>query len=47
MLGPVVQDRRLVGWLSVHENESVRSWSEGDVEALEVAMAQVRSILSE
>jgi maleate isomerase len=42
MLGPVIRDGSLVGWLSVHHRGGGRRWSANDVAALETALAEVR-----
>lgn len=45
MLGPIVLDGELVGWLSVHQAGAPRRWADGDLAALERAMAAVRAEL--
>jgi len=45
MLGPISQDGRVIGWLSVHYAPSPREWSENDVAALERAMGRVEQVL--
>jgi GAF domain-containing protein len=47
MLGPIVRGRRLVGWLSVHENRGPRDWSEEDVAALAHAIAAIDAVLDD
>ena len=42
MLGPIVADGVVIGWLSVHENRGPREWEPGEVAALRVAMARVQ-----
>jgi maleate isomerase len=39
MVAPVVRGADMVGWVSVHYNESSREWSSEDVAALEAAVA--------
>ena len=41
MLGPVIRDGRLAGWVSVHHTGGPRRWSAGDVAALETAVGAV------
>jgi maleate isomerase len=41
MLGPIVRDDRLIGWLSVHHAGGPRQWRAEDVAALEAAMRAV------
>ena len=45
MLGPIVADGAVIGWLSVHENRGPRDWQAHEVEALRTAMARVRAEL--
>ena len=45
MLGPIVADGTVIGWLSVHENRGPRDWQPDEVEALRTAMARVRAEL--
>ena len=45
MLGPISQDGRVVGWLSVHYAPSTREWSDDDVAALKQAVARVQDAL--
>lgn len=47
MLGPIVRDGRLAGWISVHENRSARQWTESEVERLKGAVAKMHEILDE
>jgi maleate isomerase len=35
MLGPLVKDDKLVGWISVHHNGGTRKWLEHEIAALE------------
>jgi alpha/beta hydrolase family protein/GAF domain-containing protein len=42
MLGPVIRDGALVGWLSVHHAGGPRRWSAADVAALEAAVGDVQ-----
>lgn len=46
MLGPVIVDDALVGWISVHENRRVREWNAAEVSALDAAIAQVHAALA-
>jgi GAF domain-containing protein len=46
MLGPVVRDGHLVGWVSVHENGSTRRWTDEDFVALTSATAEIDRALS-
>jgi maleate isomerase len=39
MMGPIVRDGKLMGWISVHYNPSTREWTREDVAALESAVA--------
>ncbi len=41
MLGPVIRDGRLTGWISVHDTTGARDWRDEDVAALQAAMARV------
>jgi maleate isomerase len=45
MLGPIVRDEDVVGWLSVHYMPSPREWGEDDVAALEQAVGRVEAEL--
>jgi hypothetical protein len=45
MLGPLVRDGALVGWMSVHYNDGPRRWTPADVAALEVALTAVHRVL--
>ena len=45
MLGPVIRNDELVAWVSVHENRTVRKWTEADVAALEQSVAKIHEIL--
>lgn len=47
MLGPVIRNGRLAGWISVHENRSVRTWTEAEVAMLKSAVAEVHALLDE
>jgi maleate isomerase len=42
----IAQDQ-LIGWISVHYVPSTRVWSEGDIAALQGAVAHVTSVLRE
>ena len=39
MMGPIVRDGKLTGWVSVHYNPSTREWTQEDIAALESAVA--------
>jgi maleate isomerase len=41
MLGPLVRDRALIGWMSVHYNDGPRRWTPADIAALETAITAV------
>lgn len=41
MLGPLVRDGLLTGWISVHHTAGPREWSEKDVDALRGAVKRV------
>jgi len=43
MMGPIVRDGKLTGWISVHYNPSTREWSKADIAALERAVAATHS----
>lgn len=45
MLGPIVRDDGLVGWISVHHNGGPREWRASDVAAVERAVAAVQDEL--
>lgn len=45
MLGPIIRDGRLAGWISVHENRSTRQWTDGEVRRLTEAVAKVHALL--
>ncbi len=47
MLGPVIRDGQLVGWVSVHHTGGPRRWSALDVAALETAVGAVHRELDE
>jgi hypothetical protein len=38
MIAPIVRANKMVGWISVHQNESARQWKPEDVVALEAAV---------
>jgi len=38
MIAPIVRANKMVGWISVHQNESDRQWKPEDVVALEAAV---------
>jgi maleate isomerase len=45
MLGPLVWDNQLIGWVSVHYTPSTRHWSEEDIAALNDATKRVMTCL--
>jgi maleate isomerase len=45
MVGPLVRDNQLIGWVSVHFNTSTRHWNEEDIAALDAAKKQVMTCL--
>jgi maleate isomerase len=45
MLGPLVRDGALVGWMSLHYNDCPRRWTPADVAALDTAITAVRRVL--
>ena len=45
MLGPLVRNGALVGWMSVHYNNGPRRWTPADVGALETAITPVHRVL--
>ena len=45
MLAPVVRDGCLIGWVSVHQNQTTRHWTEEDVRALEGATTAIDDVL--
>jgi maleate isomerase len=47
MLGPISQDGRVIGWLSVHYAPSPRDWGQDDIAALEQAVGRVEEALGE
>lgn len=47
MLGPVIRNDGLQGWVSVHFCDGPRIWSENDVTALNGAVAEVSALLDE
>lgn len=42
MLGPLVRDGLVIGWISVHDTAGPREWSEKDVDALRDAIERVQ-----
>jgi GAF domain-containing protein len=46
MLGPLVRDDRLIGWISVHYTLGSREWSDEDVEALREAIERTQQELA-
>ena len=47
MLGPVVRNGRLLGWISVHENRSTRDWTADEIAFLKAAVADVEVALDQ
>jgi maleate isomerase len=45
MVGPLVRDNQLIGWVSVHFNVSTRHWNEEDITALDAAKKRVMACL--
>ncbi|WP_142847172.1 GAF domain-containing protein [Telmatospirillum sp. J64-1] len=45
MLGPIVREKELMGWVSVHENRSTRQWSEMEVSHLRQAVEKIHALL--
>lgn len=45
MLGPLIQDGKLIGWISVHSNVAPRHWASTDIDALQQALDAVQVIL--
>jgi GAF domain-containing protein len=45
MLGPLVRDDRLIGWISVHYTPGPRKWSDEDIEALREAIERTQQEL--
>ena len=45
MLGPILANDEVIGWLSVHENRGAREWQAHEVDALRTAMARVQAEL--
>ncbi|PMR78784.1 GAF domain-containing protein [Billgrantia endophytica] len=45
MLGPVIRDEELVGWVSVHENNATREWTPEEVGYLKQAVQEIHEIL--
>ena len=46
MLAPVIREGALVGWISVHEVRSVRTWSAEEVSQLASAASRVAEMLA-
>ena len=46
MLGPIVRDDRVIGWISVHYTLGFREWGEEDVAALQGALERVQQELT-
>ncbi len=46
MLGPLVRDGLVIGWISVHDTTGPREWSEKDVDALRDAIERVQGELA-
>lgn len=47
MLGPLLREGSLVGWVSVHENRGPRVWRDVDRDALSKAVADAYRVLYE
>lgn len=47
MLGPIIRDGKLAGWISVHENRSTRQWTESEIDRLKEAVAKVHEFLDQ
>jgi maleate isomerase len=47
MLGPLIWDHKLVGFISVHYTPSTRHWSHNDIAALDNAKERVMSRLKQ
>jgi len=45
MLGPIVSDGRLAGWISVHSATRRNRWREDEIAALEAAVEETRRVL--
>ncbi|PAU74056.1 hypothetical protein CK498_24455 [Halomonas salipaludis] len=45
MLGPLIRDDELVGWISVHENKNTREWMPNEISYLNKAVQEVHEIL--
>jgi GAF domain-containing protein len=45
MLGPLVRDDHLIGWISVHYTPGPREWSDKDVDALREAIERTQQEL--
>lgn len=45
MLGPILRNDELLGWISVHENRTTRAWSSEDIAALKEAVSEVNAVL--
>ena len=45
MLGPILSEGRLAGWISVHSQLRRERWTEAEIAALEVAVAETRRLL--
>jgi maleate isomerase len=45
MVGPIIRDNKLIGWVSVHYVPSTRHWNEVDIAALDDAKRRVMTCL--
>ena len=45
MLGPIIWQDHMIGWISVHHTEGPREWQDRDIESLEKAVSLVRQEL--
>lgn len=45
MLGPIVHESAVIGWISVHYVPSRRRWTDEDIAALQAAISRVREEL--
>lgn len=45
MIAPIVRADKMVGWISVHYNESARQWTREDVVALEAAVVATQKAM--
>lgn len=47
MLGPVIRNGHMAGWISIHENRAVRSWTPAEVNMLKAAVGDIHALLDE